>query len=441
MGQNGFVMDLVMKGYLTELPETPAGGYAFALHDQGYPRCGPAGAWMLEPQSTALFILLMVSFGALLWWLLAARQPVFRVLAACLAFIPAAAFGVAAVNKYYGYYETWGAAVADFTNSGVAAALQVPGGNLRSGSRLEALERSHLNLKLARQQGYTLHLTLAGRRSHITRMGYVYLPPQYFWPSYRNYRFPAIELIHGQPGEPQDWINVVGVTDTLDRLLSQKMAQPAVLVMPDANGGWRISLQCLNQVGGPQDMTYLAVDLPDEIARILRVQPPGPAWGVAGYSEGGFCAANLALHFPRRFGSAGVMSGYFAPFDNQLENPLRRVSPFGGSRRLRKENTPGQEVRKLRAGAVIPRFWLGAGTSDKQDVANAEFFWQELQLRQADVPLALTPGGGHNMATWRAEVPLLLRWMTRGLARAARHRATPPGQPAGTGLPDMPGAG
>ena len=63
---------------------------------------------MLEPQSTALFILLMVSFGALLWWLLGARQPVFRVLAACLAFIPAAAFGVAAVNKYYGYYETWG---------------------------------------------------------------------------------------------------------------------------------------------------------------------------------------------------------------------------------------------------------------------------------------------------------------------------------------------
>ena len=320
---------------------------------------------MLEPQSTALFILLMVSFGALLWWLLAARQPVFRVLAACLAFIPAAASD-------------------------------------------------------------------AGRRSHITRMGYVYLPPQYFWPSYRNYRFPAIELIRGQPGEPQDWINVVGVTDTLDRLLSEKLAQPAVLVMPDANGGWRISLQCLNQVGGPQDMTYLAVDLPDEIARILRVQPPGPAWGVAGYSEGGFCAANLALHFPRRFGSAGVMSGYFAPFDNQLENPLRRVSPFGGSRRLRKENTPGQEVRKLRAGAVIPRFWLGAGTSDKQDVANAEFFWQELQLRQADVPLALTPGGGHNMATWRAEVPLLLRWMTRGLARAARRgaaRAGPPGQP------------
>lgn len=93
----------------------------------------------LKPQSTALFILLMVAFGALPWWLLAARQAVFRVLAAWLAFIPAVLFGVAAVNKYYGYYETWGAAVADVTNQGVAAALQVPGGNPRSGSQLEVL--------------------------------------------------------------------------------------------------------------------------------------------------------------------------------------------------------------------------------------------------------------------------------------------------------------
>ena len=33
---------------------------------------------------------------------------VLRIIAACLAFIPAMAFGVAAVNKYYDYYQTWG---------------------------------------------------------------------------------------------------------------------------------------------------------------------------------------------------------------------------------------------------------------------------------------------------------------------------------------------
>ena len=31
---------------------------------------------------------------------------------------------------------------------------------------------------------------------------YVYLPPQYFQRSFRAYRFPVIELIHGQPGVP-----------------------------------------------------------------------------------------------------------------------------------------------------------------------------------------------------------------------------------------------
>ena len=379
---------------------------------------------MLEPQSTALFVLLVVIFGGLMWATIFARHTAFRVLAACLAFMPAMLFGVLAVNKYYGYYQTWGAVVADMTDQGVSAASRVPDITLASGSqsgtRSGTLDGSSTHLRLAQQQGYTLRLMVTGPRSHITRVVYVYLPPQYFQPRYQAYRFPVIELIHGQPGEPQDWITVVGVTHAFDHLLEEKLAQPAVLVMPDANGGERISLQCLNQAGGPQDLTYLAVDLPNQIARMLRVQRPGSAWGVAGYSEGGFCAANMALRYPHRYGFAAALSGYFQPFDNQLAEPVRLVSPFGGNHRLQEENTPLEEVRTLPAGVVIPRFWLGAGAGDRQDVANAEVFWQELRLRQPDVPLTLTAGGGHTMTTWRAQVPSVLTWMTSGLTRAVQ---------------------
>jgi len=63
---------------------------------------------MLEPQSPALFVLLIAIFGGLTWWLLATRRVAFRVLAACLAFVPAMVFGVLGVNKYYGYYQTEG---------------------------------------------------------------------------------------------------------------------------------------------------------------------------------------------------------------------------------------------------------------------------------------------------------------------------------------------
>jgi len=381
---------------------------------------------MLEPQSTALFVLLVVIFGGLTWTTIFARHTALRVLAACLAFLPAMLFGVLAVNRYYGYYQTWGAVMADMTNQGVSAASRVPDITLASGSRSGTLDGSQTQLRLAQQQGYTLRLMLTGPRSHITRVVYVYLPPQYFQPRYRAYRFPVLELIHGQPGKPEDWISVVGVTGTFDHLLAERLAQPAVVVMPDANGGTRISLQCLNQVGGPQDLTYLAVDLPTKIAHILRVQRPGLAWGVAGYSEGGFCAANMALRYPHRYGFAAALSGYFKPFDNQLAEPARLVSPFGGDRRLQEENTPLEEIATLPAGAVIPRFWLGAGAADRQDVANAEAFRQELRLRQADAPLILTAGGGHSMATWRAQVPSMLTWMTSGLTQAAHGQAAAP---------------
>jgi enterochelin esterase-like enzyme len=387
---------------------------------------------MLEPQSTALFVVLVVIFGGLMWRMLVARHAVVRVLAACLAFMAAMLFGVLGVNKYYGYYQSWDAVMADLTGQGVSAASGVPEITLTARSQSGTLDGSRVRLRLAQQQGYLLRLMVSGPRSRITRVVYLYLPPQYFQPAYQAYRFPVIELIHGQPGQPQDWITVVGVTDTSGRLLADHRAQPAVLVMPDANGGARISLQCLNQVGGPQDLTYLAVDLPTQIARILRVQQPGPAWGVAGYSEGGFCAANMALRYPHRYGFAGVLSGYFTPSGNQLAAPGRPVSPFGGNRALQQDNTPLQEIRTLPADLAIPRFWLATGAGDRQDVANAEAFWQQLRLRQADAPLTLTPGGGHTMTTWRAQVPSMLTWMTPGLTRAAQQAdtAAPPGKTA-----------
>jgi enterochelin esterase-like enzyme len=373
---------------------------------------------MLEPQSTTLFILLIAMFGGLMWWLVNARRIVFQLVAAFLGFLVAVQFGVLAVNRYFGYYQTWGAAAADLTNQGVSATATVRESSLLSGSPGSALfGPRQVYLKLAMQQGYTLHILVRGQRSQLTRAVYVYLPPQYFQPGWAYYRFPVIELIHGQPGQPQDWIDVVGVQVTLNRLVAAGQARPAVLVMPDANGGARVSLQCLNQAAGPQDLTFLARDLPQQISRMLRVQPPGRAWGVAGYSEGGFCAANIALQARRSYGFAAIMSGYFAPMQNRLATGSV-TDPFGGSHAQRLANTPLAEVRALHPGAALPQFWLGAGSADRAAVASTQYFWQLLQLHQAAVPLILTPGGGHTMTTWRTEVPPVLAWMTRGLAAA-----------------------
>jgi enterochelin esterase-like enzyme len=372
-----------------------------------------------EPQSTSFFLLLIVVFAGLMWWLAVARQMVFRVLAASLAFIPAMLFGVAAVNKYYDYYQNWNSAISDMTGQSAQTA-QVPTTDAGAGVKFGNYLGNAVDTAVARTQGYTLKLSVPGQLSHIKRTVYVYLPPQYFQRSFRDYRFPAIELLHGFPGTPLDWITVVGVTGTLQNLLTNGLAKPAVLVMPDANGGRAISLQCLNQVHGPQDATYLADDLPSYIARVLRVQSAGPAWGIAGYSEGGFCAANLALRYPDRFGFSGVLSGYFVPSDNQLGHPPRLVSPFGKSAVLRRENTPEDVASTVPAGTRIPLFWLGVGSGDRSDLKNAQFFQQLLEIRQPGVPLKVVPGGGHTMITWRALMPPLLEWMTPRLANQVR---------------------
>jgi enterochelin esterase-like enzyme len=367
------------------------------------------------PQSTTFFLLLIVVFGGLMWWMAVARQVVFRVLAACLAFIPAMAFGVAAVNKYYDYYQNWNSALSDFTGQSNQA-TEVPTTESGTGVKFSTFLGSAIDQAVAAQFGFTVHLDVTGQITHITRSVYVYLPPQYFQPAYRNYRFPAIELLHGFPGTPEDWITVVGVTTMMQELVSNSQAKPAVLVMPDANGGRTISLQCLNQFHGPQDATYLAEDLPQYIAQRLRVEPPGPAWGIAGYSEGGFCAANLGLKYGNRFGFAGVLSGYFQPSDNQLGHPPRLVNPFGGNAQLRRDNTPDDLVLSLPPGTKIPQFWLGVGSGDHSDYKNAQIFEQLLQTRQPGVVLKVVAGGGHTMFTWRALMPPLLEWMTPFLA-------------------------
>jgi len=73
------------------------------------------------PQSSVFFLLLVMVFAVAIWRAVVSRRVAFRILAGVLAFVPAMLFGVAAVNKYYDYYQTWGSAWADLFSQGPAA--------------------------------------------------------------------------------------------------------------------------------------------------------------------------------------------------------------------------------------------------------------------------------------------------------------------------------
>jgi enterochelin esterase-like enzyme len=380
---------------------------------------------VFEPQGTGFFLLLMVIFGGLLVWVALARQIVFRVFAACLAFIPAMVFGIAAVNKFYDYYQTWGGMINDLTGQGVSSIPKYAAADTGTNKQFDKNIGRVTSLAEDAQVGYLFQTSVTGVRSHLTRNVYVYLPPQYFQKSYAHYKFPVIELLHGSPGNPQAWVDVMGVIPTFLNLLEAHPTDAAVLVMPDTDGGQQYALQCLNAPGGIQDMTFIALDVPQAMARIARVQPPGRAWGLAGYSEGGYCAANIALQDPAGYGAAGVMSGYFFPVLSQVpagNKPGAKphlVNVFLGRPGLQLVNTPREYVTRVPINDVLPAFWLAAGAQDKQDVIAAANFKQLLQTRMTNVPFVIVQGGGHQGSVWRAALGPMLTWMTPQLAQQA----------------------
>jgi enterochelin esterase-like enzyme len=385
---------------------------------------------VLEPQSTAFFVLLMVIFGALLVWLVVTKQVVFRVLAACLAFVPAMVFGIAAVNKYYDYYQTWGAAFNDLTGQSAQGIPKVSEAGLGVDRGLNAAIGMQ-SAALDAQIGLLFQTTVTGRTSHISRTVFVYLPPQYFQKRYQHYRFPAILLLHGSPGQPETWVNVLGLIPTYQNLLAARKAAPAVLVMPDTDGGLQYGLQCLNDPGGLQDMTFVAREVPQWVYTHLRVSPSGRAWGVAGYSEGGFCAANIGLQNPDRFAFVGVLSGYFAPVKSQVpagNKPNGRphdINDFAKDPRLALINTPDKYIQHIPPAVEIPQFFLAAGQADPGDVQGLLYFRQFLELRQPIVPYLIVPGAGHQAKVWRAGLTPMLSWMTPYLQQAAMTPSKP----------------
>jgi enterochelin esterase-like enzyme len=366
-----------------------------------------------------------VVFAALLVWVALTKYVVFRVLAACLAFLPAMAFGVAAVNKFYDYYQTWGGMINDLTGQGASSIPKYAAAGLGSNKNFDKNIGRVTSQAEDAQVGYLFQTSVTGARSHITRDVYVYLPPQYFQKPYQHTKFPVIELLHGSPGNPAAWVDVMGVIPTFLSLLEAHPSDAAVLVMPDTDGGMQYGLQCLNDPGGIQDMTFVAIDVPDAIARIARVQAPGLAWGLAGYSEGGYCTANIALQDPSRWGAVGVMSGYFSPILSQVPEGNKpgakpeQVNVFRGHPALRLLNTPQAYVTRVPINDVLPAFWLAAGAEDKSDVSAAENFRQLLETRVASVPFVIIPGGGHQGSVWRAALGPMLTWMTPPLAARA----------------------
>lgn len=366
----------------------------------------------MGPGGRGTLLLLAVLFIGLVVVLAGRRRWPLKLLAALGAFVAAAAFGVSGVNAYYGYFQTWGDVYGEYTadHSGTAPVVL---SHQPAPSRVAAGSPSASPTSPAADDGVRLvaaRTTGAGRSARFTIPGrtgprevLVWLPPQYDQPAYAHTRFPVMVFLHGEPGNPESLRYGLGLPSVLDSEVNAGGSGPMVVLMPDIVGTVR-DQQCLDDSRGEQLEQDLTVTLPQVAQQQLRVLPPGPGWVVSGLSEGGFCAADLALRHPGVFAGAGVEDGYFTP---SMSRTVRsRLLP--GAQAVAAHD-PQQELATFPPGRRLPQFWVLAGTGNSADYHHATAWVQALSRREP-VRFVTVLHGRHLGPSFRAGLPDLYRW-------------------------------
>jgi S-formylglutathione hydrolase FrmB len=236
----------------------------------------------------------------------------------------------------------------------------------------------------------------------------VYLPPQYFQKRYAHTRFPVLELLHGSPGTPTNWVYQINIAGIMDKLISSNLVGPMIVVLPAINSGGHFE-DCVDSPGALDD-TYISQDVPRDVRARFRAATTPAEWGIAGYSSGGYCSANLALRHRGAYGAAAIMDGYFRPTDG----PAAAALHFNGAAEA--QNNPIVLASKLNRGAnPMPSLWLSSGTGASKYSRGAQAFIAALHGVEA-VTFVKQPGAGHNFYAWRAVIPRMLGWMWTQLA-------------------------
>jgi enterochelin esterase-like enzyme len=249
-------------------------------------------------------------------------------------------------------------------------------------------------------------------RIPVTASGYrarpaqLYLPPRVVADPHA--RVPLLELFHGTPGSPTDWLTRGHLLRTLDAFAAAHGGTAPITVLPDINGTRWADTACVRSPAGRVEH-YLAVDVPDWVASRYPVTPQGRTWTVAGISEGGTCSAMLGLRYSSTFGVLGDFSGRARPSLKPSHDPATAIRVlFGGSRQAYNRHDPPWLLRHHR----YPRLsgWFSYG--DHERVVGAEEQWVATLARKAGMTVhSEQVPGGHTWATWSAVLPRFLTWM------------------------------
>lgn len=253
--------------------------------------------------------------------------------------------------------------------------------------------------------GQYLTVTVPGPTSGVTGSVDLWVPRSYTDPAFAHHRYPVVEVFHGVPGGPFEYVHGMNLGRMVAGLAQEKHLAEPVLVMPDASPH-HLDTECVNGgAKGPQMEDWLTRDVPDWVRGHLRVAPDAQSWATMGLSTGGFCATMATFLHPDTYGAAIELGGYLAPVFDPTYQPFARGSAAWDRYDL---------VKRATVDPPDVQLWVETSKADTLSYpGNARL------IASATAPLRVTadvlPDAGHRMTVWVAAMPTAFTWLGRSL--------------------------
>lgn len=161
----------------------------------------------------------------------------------------------------------------------------------------------------------------------------VYVPQDYYDDDDQDITYPVLFLLHGLHGDETSWTRKGDLFTSIDSVIDNDIIRPCIIIMPNTNGGkyiWRAEehslFYCVMHYGETKRNNF--VDYFSEImnyaAKHYRISNQCEDHALAGLSNGGRKAAELAILNPMYFGYVGL----FSPVLSKQQVPDRPISDY-----------------------------------------------------------------------------------------------------------------